>query len=315
VTQQSTVDIGTPEPGPAKVALRNQPGRAVLYMLSQAFLLTVMDAIVKKLATGHGGSETYTVGQIAFLRYSLGLCMMVGFAAAAEGGVGSLKTRRLGGHLLRSLCGFASLSGFVYAFGNMPLADVIAIGFSAPIFITALSVPLLGESVGIRRWSAVLVGFVGVLVMVRPGTGLFQQTALIALVSTFFYGLAMIFIRGLGRTEGTGPIAFYYSLTCTALAGASLPFLWVTPSLGDLLLLVAIGLIGGCGQIFVTTAFRIAPAAVIAPFDYATMIYGAALGFVFWGEIPDRLLVAGAVIVVASGLYILHRETRRASLR
>jgi drug/metabolite transporter (DMT)-like permease len=279
--------------------------RGILSMLLGGACFAVMDALVK------GVAPRFPVLQIIFFR-SLFAFLPILMQIRREGGRAALRTRHLGGHLRRSLCGFLSLSGFVYAFGNMPLADVIAIGFSAPIFITALSVPLLGESVGIRRWSAVLVGFVGVLIMVRPGTGLFQETALIALVSTLFYGLAMIFIRGLGRTEGTGAIAFYYSLTCTVLAGASLPFLWVTPSLGDLLLLVTIGLVGGCGQLFVTAAFRIGPVAVIAPFDYATMIYGAVLGFVFWGEVPDRLLIVGAVIVVASGLYILHRETRRA---
>jgi drug/metabolite transporter (DMT)-like permease len=248
--------------------------------------------------------------QIIFFRSFFALLPVL-LQVAREGGLATLRTRRLRGHLGRSLSGFFSLIGFVYAFGRMPLADVVAIGFSAPIFITALSAPLLGESVGFRRWSAVVVGFAGVLVMVRPGSGIFGQLALVVLGATALYGLNMIFIRRLGRTESTGAITFCYTVCCSLLGAAALPFVWVTPGLADAALLVVVGLIGGFGQLFVTAAFRNGPAAVIAPFDYASILYVTAFGYAIWGDLPDRILLLGAAIVVASGIYIVHRESRR----
>ena len=152
MTQQSTVDVGTPEPVPARAGLRNQPGRAVVYMLAQAFLLTAMDGLVKWLA------DDYTVGQIAFLRYSLGLCLMIGFAAGSGHGLGSLKTRRIGGHLIRSVCNLTTMLCFYLALKLVPLPTAVCIGLASPIFVTIISIPMLKEHVGIRRWSAVIVG-------------------------------------------------------------------------------------------------------------------------------------------------------------
>ncbi|MBV9521815.1 MAG: DMT family transporter [Alphaproteobacteria bacterium] len=279
----------------------------ILAMLAGGACFAVMDALVK------WESPRVSVMQIIFFR-SLFAFLPILVQVAREGGRAALKTRRLRDHAGRSLFGFGSLVCFVYAFGRMPLADVVAIGFSAPIFITALSVPLLGESVGIRRWSAVLVGFIGVLVMVRPGSGVFGATASLALGATLLYALAMIYIRRLGRTESTGAIAFYYTAICALMSAAALPFAWTVPGAVDGFLLAAIGIIGGCGQLCVTAAFRNGPAAVVAPFDYASMLYVVLIGYAIWGDIPDRILLLGVAIVVASGLYILRRETRRAVL-
>ncbi len=264
-----------------------------------------MDSLVKWVA------PRIPVMQIVFFR-SLFAFVPITLLIIRNGGIATLRTNRLGGHARRSLCGVVSLAGFIYAFGHMPLADVVGIGFSAPLFITALSVPLLGERVGVRRWSAVLVGFVGVLIMVRPGSGVFDPAAAVALGATVLYALAMIFIRSLGRSESTGAIAFYYTLLCSVIGAAFLPFQWITPEPLDAVLLVVIGLIGGCGQLLITSAFRNAPAAVIAPFDYVSMLYVSLIGYAVWGDVPDHALLIGAVIVIASGLYILHRETRRA---
>jgi drug/metabolite transporter (DMT)-like permease len=283
---------------------RRRTLNGILCMLAAGGCFATMDTLVKWL------SPRFSVMQIIFFR-SLFAFVPIALQIAREGGLTALRTTRLRDHVGRSLFGFFSLVGFIYAFGRMPLADVVAIGFSAPIFITALSVPLLGETVGIRRWSAVLVGFIGVLVMVRPGSGVFGQVALVALGGTLLYSLAMVFVRRLGRTESTGAITFYYTLVCTAAGAASLPFVWVTPDVADAAWLVTIGLIGGCGQILVTAAFRNGPAAVVAPFDYASILYVSLLGYAIWGDVPDRILVLGAAIVVASGLYILHRESRR----
>ncbi len=291
-----------------RTAAQRRTLNGILFMLAGGVCFALMDTLVKWL------SPRFSVMQIVFFR-SFFAFLPIGLQIVREGGRAALRTNHLRGHITRALFGFFSLMGFIYAFGRMPLADVVAIGFSAPIFITALSVPLLGESVGIRRWSAVVVGFIGVLVMVRPGSGIFGQLALVVLGATALYGLAMIFIRRLGRTESTGAITFYYTLTCSILGAASLPFVWVTPDVTDAVLLITVGLIGGCGQLLVTAAFRNGPAAVIAPFDYASILYVTVLGYAIWGDLPDRILLLGAAIVVASGIYIVHREGRRAAAK
>jgi drug/metabolite transporter (DMT)-like permease len=289
--------------GPSSSGERGNALTGILAMLVAGLCFAVMDSLVKYV------SPRVPLLQIAFFR-SLFAFPPILVVALREGGLAQLRTRRPGDHALRSLFGLASLYCFFYAFSHMPLADAVGISFAAPIFITALSVPLLGEPVGIRRWSAVLVGFLGVLVVVRPGSGVFQPAAVMALLATLFYALAMIFIRRLGSTEGTVAIAFHYSLTCAVLTALSLPFLWVTPGAVDAALLVTIGTIGGVGQVFVTTAFRRAPAAVVAPFDYMSILYVSIIGYAVWHDVPDRYLWVGAAILVASGLYILHRETR-----
>src|SRR5258707_6540978 len=278
--------------------------RGILCVLIATACFAIMDSLVKWVA------PRIPVMQMVFFR-SLFAFVPITLLIIRNGGIATWRTNRLGGHARRSLCGVVSLAGFIYAFGHMPLADAVGIGFSAPLFITALSVPLLGERVGIRRWSAVLVGFVGVIVMVRPGSGVFDAPAIVALGATMLYALAMIFIRSLGRSESTGAIAFYYTLLCTAIGAAFLPFQWVTPEPVEPPLLAPIGLIGGCGQLLLPSSYRNAPAAVIAPFDYVSMLYVSVIGYVVWGDVPDGALLIGAVIVVASGLYILHRETRR----
>ncbi len=277
------------------------PALGIAYMVIAVALFTIMDALVKWLG------PHYPTMQIVFFR-SLFAFVPLGIFIARTGSLVSLATRQPFGHVLRSFIGLTALSCFFYAYAHMPLANVIAIAFAAPLFITALSVPLLGEAVGPRRWGAVAFGFVGVIIMVRPDSGVFDSVALVALFGTVCYALAMIFVRKLSRTETSAAIVFYYSLASTIVAGLFMPFQWVTPGLQDLGLLIAVGLVGGVAQIFMTNAFRNAPAAVIAPFDYTTMIWAVIVGFFIWGEIPGVNVWIGVAIVVVSGLYILQRE-------
>jgi drug/metabolite transporter (DMT)-like permease len=285
---------------PAQAASRD-PLHGILSMLLAVALFAGMDAVIKHL------SPRFPVMQIVFFR-SLFAFLPIGLMVWREGGIRSLRTSRPLDHVKRSVFGVLSLIGFVYAFGRMPLAEVVAIGYAAPLFITALSVPLLGEAVGWRRWSAVVVGFLGVLVMVRPGLGVFSPAAPAALGATLCYAFAMVAIRTLGRSESTGCIAFYFMLACLVVGGAFMPFQWVAPRPEDWPALAALGLLGGFAQLFITAAFRLAPAALVAPFDYTSMIHVTILGYIFWGETPGAPLLAGALVVVASGLYILRRE-------
>jgi drug/metabolite transporter (DMT)-like permease len=230
----------------------------------------------------------------------------------AHGGRRALATRRPFDHLGRAAVGMAALWCWFYAYRNMPLADAYALSFSAPLFMTALSMPMLGEPVGRHRWAAVLVGLAGVLIMVQPGSGVFGLSALVVLLSALLYALAMILLRALGATESTLRTVFYFTLFCTVVSAASLPFTGRLPqSWGDAGLLVGIGLLGGVAQLFLTEAYRNAPVSIVAPFDYSAMLWAVLLGMAVFGDRPGWPVLSGAAVVIASGLYILHRESVR----
>jgi len=278
-------------------------GRGIAFMLLSVALFSTMDGMIKWL-----GAD-YPTLQIVFFR-SLFAFVPLGFFLARSGSLAALKTHSLLGHLLRAMVGLSAMSIFFYAYSQMPLANVVAIGFAAPLFVTALSVPLLGERVGPRRWSAVAVGFLGVLVMVRPDRDVFEGVAWLALAGTVFYALAMIFVRRLSRTETSMAIVFYFTLACTLVSGAALPFVWTTPDTLGWALLIAVGLLGGLAQLTMTTAFRLAEASVVAPFDYSAMVWTAMIGYLFWQEVPGPHIWLGVAIVGGSGLYIVQREAR-----
>jgi drug/metabolite transporter (DMT)-like permease len=291
--------------GLASAAPRQDVARGILLMLAAVAVFSGMDALIKHL------TATYSPLQVIFFRNLFAFLPLLPILARGDG-LSLLRTQRLGAHIGRAVMGFGAMICFFTAFSLMPLADVVAIALSAPIFITALSVPLLAEQVGPRRWAAVLVGFVGVLVMVRPGAAsLIGPVALLPLLGAVLYALALIAMRKLGATERAPTTVFYFTLVCTALSGLAQPFVWRMPDLLDFVLLVCVGLLGGAAQLLMTQALRIAPAAVVAPFDYSALVFSIGFGFAFWGEVPDWMLLLGAAIVVASGLYILHRETLR----
>lgn len=271
-------------------------------------VFTAMDAVIK------GVSDTFPTGQLVFFRNLFAFAPILIFMVW-QGGI-SFRTRHALGHLMRGLFGVSAMYCYFLSYKLLPLSDAIALGLSGPIFLTVLSIPFLGEKVGIRRWSACIVGFIGVLVMTRPGAGVWQAAALVPLLAAVFYALAMISIRRLTATESSGAIVFYFSLFATLAGLATAPLgaldpalAWAWPAPGEWLIVLAIGLMGGCGQILITIAFRCAPVSVVAPFDYMALVYGFILGFVFFAEVPDAYLIVGGATVVASGIYIVHRET------
>ncbi len=267
-------------------------------------LFSSMDALVKWL------SADYSVWQLMFFRAVFAL-LPLALVIHRSGGLATLKTKHPFAHAIRSAIGIAAMGLFFLAYATMPLADAIAIGFTGPLFLTILSVPLLGERVGPRRWGAVIVGFLGVLLIARPGAGAFGWTALLPLGGALGFALAMICVRRMSRTESNAAIVFYFSAACAAVSGLALPFVWVTPDLEGLLGLVAIGVVGGTAQLFMTQAFRLTPARVVAPFEYTKIIPAIGFGMVLFADMPDSWTLAGAGVVIACGLYILHRETVR----
>lgn len=285
-------------------------------MLVSVTLFSILNILVKHLGTH------YPLAQLMFFRAAVALLPALILVARHERGFATMRTHRLGAHAARSLLGIFAMATSFAAYRYLPAADVVAINFAAPLFATALSVPLLGEAVGWRRWTAVVVGFVGVLVMLQPaalasGTGMpgAEIGGLLALSSALVYAVVVIVIRQLARDEPSATIVFVY-MACVTLATAPiLPFVWVQPQGVDLLLLLALGLVGGLAQIFLTRAFEFAPPSVVMPFEYFALVTTAFLAWLIWSEMPTRTGLAGAAIVIASGLFILHREAQLARLK
>ncbi len=276
-------------------------GIAAMLVAMSSF--SVMDALIKHL------SEEFHTAQIFFFRVAFAL-MPALVMVRAEGGPAVLRTRRLPLHALRSVLTTGALICLFFAFSRIPLADAYAIAFAAPLFVTALSRPMLGERVGLRRWSAVLVGFCGVLVILRPGGGLLSAGGLMALAGTVMLSIAVVQTRLLTRTDGNAAIVFYFSVIGTLLSATALPFVWVTPDVEGGLMLFTVGIVGGIGQWFLTEAFRQAPAAVVSPFQYIQLFWGLLFGYLFFGDSADTLVLVGAAIVIGSGLFVLLVETR-----
>jgi drug/metabolite transporter (DMT)-like permease len=284
----------------------DMPGRGIAFMLAAVSIFSMQDAMVKWL------TADYSVMQIMFFRGVFGL-IPCSFLLWRAGGRRALRTRRLTAHIWRSGLILGALITFFLAISKMPLADVVAIAFSAPLIMTALSMPLLGERVEPRRWAAVMVGFVGVLIVVHPGVGVFGSAALLALASSVLFAVGMTVTRKLTRSEHSATILFYFTLLNIAAGGIFMPFLWVTPTLPDAAMLVTIGFTGGFAAFCMFEAFRFAPIAVVAPFEYSSLIWATLYGYLIWGDVPGSALLAGAGVIVASNLYIVHREARQPS--
>ena len=281
-----------------------QPAYGVSFMLMSVMVFAVMDALVKWL------SSDYPVYQIMFFRSAVALIPVAIFIAHA-GGLGILKTDRMGLHVFRSGIGVCAMACAFYGIANTPLAEAMAIFHSAPILMTALSVPLLKEKVGIRRWTAVVVGFLGMLLVVKPGPDIFSGGAIFMVLAAFFVALTSNIIRALSKTDDPACITFYFTLTATVVSGLVSLFLgWQPPSRGDVLLLMSVGVLGGCGQYLMTLSFKHAEVGLVSPLKYLMIVIGGIFGYLFWSEVPDVISVSGILIIITSGVYTMHRETR-----
>ncbi len=267
-------------------------------------MMATMNTLAKLLG------ETYPVTQIAFFRSTFALFLVVP-VVMMKGGRDVFRTRQLGRHVFRSAWGFATLLLIFWSYQLLPLADATTIWFSGPLFLTALSVPFLGEKVGVHRWSAVVVGFGGVLIMLRPGAGVIDLGALVALGSAFGYAVAVINIRILSRRDPPDTLVLYFTLFTAVWSMTLLPFGWVTPAWQDLPLLCLTGLVGGLSQFCLTGAYSRAPAAIIAPFGYTQLLWAMLFGWLLWADAPDSPVLYGMLLVAGSGLYIIYRETGR----
>jgi drug/metabolite transporter (DMT)-like permease len=248
--------------------------------------------------------------EMAFYRFAFGLPPLLLWIAATRN-FGIWRTRRPFAHLWRAAAGLTTLLLAFSALAWLPLAEATTIGFAAPLFAVLLSVLLLGERVGAHRWTAVVLGFVGMLVVMRPeARHLPVQGLALAGLAALGAGIVTITIRQVGRTEATQTTVLWFSLISILATGAAMPFVAGAHDPGTWLLLLAIGAIGGTSQICLTASLRYAPVAAVAPFDYVQLLWSVLLGWMIFAQQPLWTTWAGAAIIVASGLYTLHREHR-----
>jgi len=253
--------------------------------------------------------ETYSLPQLVLLRSTFSMLLIFGFVAV-RGQMVSLRTARPGWQFFRSILMAGSMFAFFHALRVIPLANVIIIAFAAPIIVTSLSRPLLGETVGVWRWTAVIVGFLGVLVVLRPGSDLMEPAALIALAGSVMYAGLSLTARKLSTTESTASLSLYAFGIPWLLGAIGSRTVWITPAALDWAMFALCGLFGGLAIVFINAAYQRAAAAVVVPFEYTGLVWAAAAGFAIWDEVPKLNDMLGAAIIIASGLVILFRETR-----
>ena len=261
------------------------------------------DATLKQLMA------TYAVGQVLFLSGLISLAVLVPIMWRA-GELAHVRTKRPIGNLLRIAAGLAGQVMLALALKRLPLADTIAIMFSVPLFVTAFSVPLLGEHVGWRRWGAVIVGFGGVLIITRPGVAALDPAMVLAVGASLGFALMITATRWLSRTERSLPLLLYIITGYTVYGAVLSPFEWVSPPAADFGLFAALGLFYTLGYFMEVRALSLAPVAVITPFMYTALLWAVLFGWLVWGEWPAANVWAGAAVMVASGLYILFREIK-----
>jgi drug/metabolite transporter (DMT)-like permease len=274
-------------------------------MLMAVACFSLMDAGMKQL------SSSYPTLQVTFLRGAASLPFVLVWVLATAG-PRSLIPVRWGLHLLRGLLGMAMIGCFVFALRSLPLSTAYTIYFVAPLLIAALSVPLLGEHVGPRRWIAIGIGLVGVLVVLRPGVdGFISVPGLMVLLAATAYAVAAITVSMLTRTDTPQSMVVWFLVILAVGAGLLAIPDWQPLQLGHAALIAGMGLAGAGGQVALTRAFQLGEASLIAPLEYTGLVWVIGWDLAFWGVLPDRFTWLGAAIIVASGLYLLHRERVR----
>ncbi|MXQ08366.1 EamA family transporter [Alphaproteobacteria bacterium GH1-50] len=288
------------------------PFRAIALKVISVLLFVVMASFIK------AASAEVPPGETVFFRSFFALPVIIGWLAW-QGQLGTgLKTENPLGHLWRGLIGTMAMGMSFAGLAILPLYEVKAIQYAMPLFVVILAAMFLGETIRKVRLTAVGMGMVGVLIILWPRLSAFGSDApfdpmlafgtMIVLTGSFCAALAQVFVRRLVETENTAAIVFYFSITATLLSLITLPFGWKVPSGETLLYLLGAGLVGGTGQILLTSSYRYADASIIAPFEYSSMLFAVTIGFVWFDEVPTAMMMLGAAIVIAAGVLIILRE-------
>jgi drug/metabolite transporter (DMT)-like permease len=299
-------------------AARSRRIAGILILCVGAFVFSIQDTLVKWI------SGSYPISQLLAIRSLIGFVPLLIFTHY-DGGLRSIRTRRLGALLLRSLMLFLAYGAYYLAISAVPLAEAVSLYYSTPLFIVALSGPLLQERIGLGRWLSVCFGLIGVIVICKPGAGVFDPAALLAVVSAIFYAAAQVMARMIGPTESASVMSLYQNaVNCAGalllglLVGSGLygeadhhpaaQFLlraWTMPNLVDLLIMLSTGIIAAIGSWCLAHAYRTTEATVVAPFEYTAIVWAVLWGFVFWGEVPGLNTLIGVAMIVVAGFYVL----------
>jgi drug/metabolite transporter (DMT)-like permease len=307
---------------------RSAPATGIFLALGGSLILSMNDLAIKAL------SDTYALHQIILIRAFIGVALVLSVMRISAGGMKQMKTRRPGAHLVRVSIVMVSNITYFVGLSLMPLADAVAVAFVAPLLVTLMSAVVLHEYVGPRRWAAVAVGLLGVVIMTRPGTGVIQPAAILVLISAFCYASSHMMTRRMRDTESAMTLNFYVQVGFIIVScvfglvagdghlaqapGSTWEFLfrpWITPPMGDWWAFVATGVAVGVGGLMMSQAYRTTEAALIAPFEYIGMPMAIFWGVVVFGTWPDATAWAGIALICGAGLYTLWRETVRRNVQ
>ena len=272
-------------------------------MVGSVICFSIMDICVKWL-------DYYPVGQVLFLRFCIGF-IPIFFIIPREKLRNFYKTKRPGLHAFRAITGALAIVALFIGLRELPLADVVSLTFGGPIFVTVASIFFLSEKVGIKRWSAVFLGFVGMLLIVQPAFIDLNYFYLTPIIFCIFFACVAISVRSLSKTEANYTIAFYFTLLCCLLGLGTIFFTeWKVPNFFDLAIFVLMGLCGSIANLLLTQSYRLAEASLVTPIKYLSLVFAIIFGFLIWAEIPKILTLVGALLVVASSSIIFMRESQ-----
>ncbi|WP_201831334.1 DMT family transporter [Microvirga zambiensis] len=296
-----TTDAAQPAAASPQVS---SPLRGILFLITSTVVFSVADVITKQLAS------TLPPPEVAWMRYVTFAAIIIPLVLI-KGGPALLRSQRPGLQVLRGLGMVGSSIMFIQSLPHLPVADATAIFFVSPILIMALSVLFLGEAVGWRRWTAAAIGLIGVLIIVRPGTGAFQSAAFLPILSASSWAVGAVVTRKISGDQALTTLAYSASVGSIVLS-VLMPFNWVTPNGIEIALGLCMGILFAIGHWLVVLAYRHGNASLIAPFSYVQLIWAGTLGYLVFGTLPDSWTITGAAIIVTSGFYTAYRERLRA---
>jgi drug/metabolite transporter (DMT)-like permease len=282
----------------------DNPARGALLVTGAALMFASMGMLVRfaSLQLAHE--------QVVFFRSLFGFLILVP-VLLQRGVIRTLRTERLLLHIVRSLFGLAAMYCFFYAIAHLPLSNAVLLNFTAPLFIPFIAVLWLSERVTVRVAIAIVVGFIGVVFVLQPSSGLYSKAALVGLASGAFAAVAMVALRGLSSSESPLRVVAWFSITCTLVSALPVMLAWHVPPWSPLLLTAGAGLFATAGQYLLSKGYGYAPAAQIGPFTYASVVFAAVYGWYFWREVPDLLSVAGTALIVIAGVLAMRRQNSK----
>jgi drug/metabolite transporter (DMT)-like permease len=288
----------------SSVSIQKNNFRGIIFMLFGIIFLSLMDAIAKLIV-----EADFTVVQLLAVRAWMVMILLILWMLYKKD-FRQLKTKRPTSHIFRSIFGISAALLFFTSLQYIPLADATILFFVSPFIMTALSIPLFKEKVGLHRWGAILIGFVGVVIVTQPGSGSFQLAALLPLGASFCYVAFILMGRFLGSTETNVSIMFYVTLGTAILSSIALPWVWKPMQMEYLLVIAAMSFFYLGGSYCLLKAFITAEVGAVSQFEYTGILWAIILGYVFWGDVPENIVFIGAAIVMVSGIYMIYRENK-----